>query len=213
MWSLRRPTSQPAVQRFEHPAAPRASAGANSAAGSGTLRGRPGTAPSGATPGASSAGPAAGAGSRPRATARNVYDWSAWRALARGTSLPLEAPTVWAPNLGYDTAGVPFRAYSVQTPAGHRVRAAIAVGTVAGPSGSEYWGVQALRWKDPPAIADPTRTQTVGGRTYRLFYQDSALHMVAWQENGCTYWVSNTLDNVLSNQLMLRLARSCAPIG
>ena len=45
-----------------------------------------------------------------------VYDWSAWRALARQTSLTLEAPTIWPAGLGYDTAGVPFRAYSVKTP-------------------------------------------------------------------------------------------------
>ena len=35
------------------------------------------------------------------------YDWSAWRALAKTTSLKLKAPTLWAPGLGYDTAGVP----------------------------------------------------------------------------------------------------------
>ena len=150
---------------------------------------------------------AAGAG-------RTYHDWSAWRALSRRTSLTLEAPTAWAPGLAYDTAGVPFRAYTVETIDKRHVAAAIAVGTVTGGSwnGTEYWGVQALAWSDPPAIANPSSTRTVGGRTYLLFSQDKKLHMVAWRENGDTYWVINTLDNVLSNHLMMKLAESCRPV-
>jgi hypothetical protein len=126
----------------------------------------------------------------------------------------LEAPTAWAPGLAYDTAGVPFRAYAVRTPDGRHVKAAIAVGTAVGGSwnATEYWGVQAIAWKDPPAIAHPSATRIVAGRTYLLFYQESSLHMVAWRENGNTYWVVNTLGNALSDHLMMKLAKSCAPV-
>jgi LCP family protein required for cell wall assembly len=148
-------------------------------------------------------------------TAQNQgYDWSAWRAFARHTSLTLEAPTIWSPGLGYDVAGVPFRAYAVETPQKRQVAAAIAVGTVTDAWGvPEYWGVQALRWNDPPAIANPSAVRTIGGRTYLLFYQDGSLHMAAWKEHGATYWVINTLDNVLSNHLLMSLAESCQPVG
>ena len=195
-----------AVQQFEHPPQPHSATASASASPQ-------------ASPSASrSASPAAGSGgSGPRrlyqgaATAADVYDFSGWQALARRTSLTLEAPTAWAPGLGLDTAGVPFRAYAIKTPSGNRA-AAIAVGTVGGPVSTEYWGVQAMHWNDPPAIADPSSTHTIAGRTYKLYYQDAALHMVAWQENGDTYWVINTLDNLLSNKLMLTLAKSCAPV-
>ena len=190
-----------AVQEFEHPP---------------TRQVQHGAAATTARPTASaSASPAATAPASSAATPQTVYEWSAWRALARQTSLPLEAPTIWPAGLGYDTAGVPFRAYSVETPEKHQVRAAIAVGTVVGGSWgvTEYWGVQALAWKDPPAIADPSATRTIAGRTYLLFYQDTNLHMVAWHENGDTYWVINTLDNLLTNHLMMALAESCQPVS
>jgi len=154
--------------------------------------------------------PTAGAVSA-KAAPGKVYDWSGWSALAGQTSLKLEAPTTWSTGLGYDTSGVPFRAYTVQLPDGRHAKAAIAVGTVAGGDwgATEYWGVQALKWKDPPAIANPSATRDIGGRKYLLFSQDKSLHMVAWQENGTTYWVVNTLDDLLPNDLMLKLARSC----
>lgn len=194
-----------AVYQFEHPPVPHGSGGAASAGAS------PAASPSGsATPSPTSS---------PAATASPAryggHDWAAWRTLARRTSLTLEAPTTWAPGLGYDTTGVPFRAYTVETPQKRHVKAAIAVGTAVGGSwgATEYWGVQALAWDDPPAIADPNSIRTVKGRTYLLFYQDKNLHMVAWHENGDTYWVVNTLDNVLSNHLMMKLAESCRPVG
>jgi len=55
--------------------------------------------------------------------------------------------------------------------------------------------------------------RAIAGRTYLLFYQGRSLHMVAWSEHGATYWVINTLDDELSNHLMLALAESCLPVS
>lgn len=137
-------------------------------------------------------------------TARR-HDWSAWKALGKETPLKLEAPTDWSPGLAYDQ----FRAYRVRTTDDRRVAAAIVVGTY----GSGSWGVQAMRWTDPPAIADPASVQTVGERSYMLFYQGKHLHMVAWKENGALYWVVNTLEDELPNDLILALATSCRIVG
>ena len=190
-----------AVHEFENPVPPpvqRAAAGTA-------------VSPSAAASPTRAASPSPGAA----AAQRQGYDWSAWRALARRTPLTLEAPTVWPPGLGYDTASVPFRAYSVETPDRRHVAAAIAVGTVTDAvSGvTEYWGVQALGWNNPPAIAHPSAMRAIAGRTYLLFYQGRSLHMVAWREHGATYWVINTLDDELSNHLMLALAESCLPVS
>ena len=198
-----------AVYQFEHPPAPHRS---SSAAGQSSSAAA--SAPASASP-SPLASPSATAPPAASPAKHGGHDWSAWRALAATTSLTLEAPTTWAPGLGYDTTGVPFRAYTVETPQKRHVKAAIAVGTAVGGSwgATEYWGVQALAWSDPPAIANPNSTRTVKGRTYLLFSQGSSLHMVAWHENGNTYWVVNTLDNVLSNHLMMKLAESCRPVG
>ena len=196
-----------AVYQFEHPPLARDGDAVASAANE-----SPAAGPSGSTTPAPLAGRPATAGPPKQG---GYHDEAAWRLLARSTSLILEAPTTWAPGLGYDTAGVPIRAYSVEAPGGRRVKAAIAVGTAAGGiwGATEYWGVQALAWDDPPAIANPSATRTIGGRTYLLFYQGSSLHMVAWHDKGNTYWIVNTLDNALSNQLIMKLAESCRPVA
>ncbi len=132
------------------------------------------------------------------------YDAAAWRTVQRETSLPLYAPSSVPASLGY----LQFRAYHV-TVGPHHVRAAVAVGTA--PQGG-YWDVQALAWSDPPLLAGPDRTEAIAGRTYLLYYADTHLHLVAWHVGSDTYWVSNTLDDELSNSEMLMLAESCVAV-
>jgi LCP family protein required for cell wall assembly len=136
---------------------------------------------------------------------RTTFDLSQWQALRRQAQLTLFAPTAWSAGLGYDQ----FRAYHV-TVGSHHVRAAVVVGTT--PQGG-YWDIQALAWTDPPILADPDAVRTIAGRSYSLYYDDASLHLVAWRQGGAVYWVSNTLDDELSNSLMLALATSCAPVG
>jgi len=133
-------------------------------------------------------------------------DVAAWRALQAQTPINLFMPTVWASGLSYQQ----FRAYTTPTEQGGKVAAAVVVGTT--PDGS-YWDIQALRWKNPPAIAHPDAVRTIKGRTYMLFYNGPHLHMVAWRDGSTVWWVNNTLDDQgLSNQLMLALATSFKPV-
>ncbi len=131
--------------------------------------------------------------------------WSSWARLARGTPLRLQAPTAWASGSTWDQ----FRRYSLRTADGRRVAAAVAVART---PESGYWSVQAMRWTDPPAVERPTATRSIGGRTYRLFYQGSHLHLVAWTERDTLYWVVNTLDDQLPDRVILGLAASCRPV-
>ena len=113
------------------------------------------------------------------------------------TPLKLEAPTAWSP--GFVLRPVPQLLHR-----DHR-RQALGRASVAVVQTPQYgyWSIQAMRWLDPPAIENPDATQKVGGRKYMLFYQGDHLHMVAWKEHGTLYWVLNTLDNQLSNDLMM----------
>ena len=129
------------------------------------------------------------------------YGWTEWQALAAETKLKLFAPTVWSSGLGYNE----FHAYKVEGTDGRNKDAAIVVGTTAE---GGYWGIQALRWADPPAIQDPSSKKVIDGHKYLLFYEGQALHMVAWRRSGSVYWVINTLDNQLPEKLMLALATS-----
>ncbi len=133
------------------------------------------------------------------------YLWTEWQALDAESPLKLEAPTSWYPGLGYDE----FRAYAIETTEGKKKAAAIVVGTT---SKGGYWGIQAMRWADPPAIANPSSTKVIGGRKYLLFYEGEALRMVAWRRTGTVYWVVNTLENQIPEKVMLALATSCTHI-
>jgi LCP family protein required for cell wall assembly len=77
---------------------------------------------------------------------------------------------------------------------------------------SEYWGIQMVRWKRAPALAEPNRTETIKGRRYDLYYSGSKLQMVVLHDRGTTYWVTNTLLGSLSNETMLAIAKGLRPL-
>ena len=129
-------------------------------------------------------------------------EWATWQGLDAETPLRLQAPTAWASGFTYDQ----FRDYAIETTGGKNSAAFVAVVRTAQ---SGYWSIQAMRWLDPPAIKNPTAKRTIAGRKYLLFYQGASLHMVAWKQSGTLFWVLNTLDNQLSNDVMLGLATSC----
>lgn len=131
--------------------------------------------------------------------------WETWKLTDAATPLRLQAPVAWPAGSVYDQ----FHNYSIETTDGRRLAASVAVART---PLSGYWSVQAMRWLRPPAIESPTGTKKVGGRTYMLFYQGDSLHMVAWRERGTLYWVLNTLDDQLSNDVMMGLATSCRPV-
>ncbi len=150
------------------------------------------------------AGSTAAAGSRAARTKTVItdspYHVAEWRALQKRAHLALYMPASLPGALGYDQ----FRAYTVPTGSG-TARAAVAVGT--SPLGG-YWDVQAIAWTGAPILSSPDATTTIGGRRYSLYYDGAQLHMVAWRVGGVAYWVSNTLDDELSNHTMLALATS-----
>ena len=133
------------------------------------------------------------------------YDVASWKAFAAETPLHLEMPTAWSPGFVYDQ----FRKYAIKNTEGKSTRAAVAV--VRTPMGG-YWSIQTMRWLDPPAIENPNSTDVIKGRKYLFFYQGDHVHMIAWKRDNTLYWVVNTLDDQLSNDLMLGLATSFKPV-
>ncbi len=72
----------------------------------------------------------------------------------------------------------------------------------------EYYGVQGMTWKYPPILDDPDRTRTVGGRRLMLYYDGKHLRLVAWRTKNAVYWVTNTLDQAISNSQLTAIAGS-----
>jgi hypothetical protein len=76
----------------------------------------------------------------------------------------------------------------------------------------EYWGIQEIKWNGAPALSEKNFIRHFGHRTFEFFYSGSDLHMIVLKENGATYWVVNTLDNALSNETMIAIARGLRPL-
>ena len=125
---------------------------------------------------------------------------------ARGKArFPLLVPTVHESSSSLSTLR-PIRAYSMG--GGHRgVRI-----VYNGPGELDYWGIQESDWTDAPVLEGPTVRRRIAGREYRLYYNGSKLHMVAFEENGAAYWVVNTLLDGLTNETMLAIAKGLKPL-
>jgi LCP family protein required for cell wall assembly len=79
-------------------------------------------------------------------------------------------------------------------------------------SEGEYYGIEGMNWTNPPLFANPTGTETIGGRTYMFVDDGSAYHDIGWREGGVLYWVSNSLNETLSNAQMLAIAESAQQV-
>jgi polyisoprenyl-teichoic acid--peptidoglycan teichoic acid transferase len=77
----------------------------------------------------------------------------------------------------------------------------------------DYFGVQGIRgWDDPPILSGPSIEKTMDDRDYDIFLDGDRVRLVAWHENGNTYWVVNSLLQTLTNDQMLGIARSVGEI-
>jgi hypothetical protein len=126
------------------------------------------------------------------------------RAARRKVDFALMLPTVREQSSSLDSV-MPARAYKVSGHSAFRLTYRTA--------GNEYWGIQELDWADPPILDGASVTQTIKGRQYSLYFSGSKLHLVAFQQNGASYWVVNTLLDRLSNETMLAIAKGLRPLG
>jgi LCP family protein required for cell wall assembly len=75
--------------------------------------------------------------------------------------------------------------------------------------GTHYFGLQGIRgWSDPPIVEDPSLTKEINGREYDIFVDGENVKMVAWRRGENVYWISNDLQQSLTNDQMIGMARS-----
>jgi LCP family protein required for cell wall assembly len=77
----------------------------------------------------------------------------------------------------------------------------------------EYYGMMETSWKDAPILSHPSETRRINDRDYRLFFDGDRLRMVAWEDGGGAYWITNTLLQSLSERQMLGLATNAKKLG
>ena len=74
-----------------------------------------------------------------------------------------------------------------------------------------YWSIEETTFTDAPILGETHYTHRIGRRTFDFYYQSGKLHMVVLSANGASYWVTNTLDNLLSNETMIAIAKGLRP--
>ncbi len=76
-----------------------------------------------------------------------------------------------------------------------------------------YFGIQGIRgWEDPPILEDPSETKKIHGREFDIYVDSGRVSLVAWHRGENTYWVSNSLQQSLTNEQMIGIARSAKVI-
>ena len=72
-----------------------------------------------------------------------------------------------------------------------------------------YFGVQGIEgWENPPILDNPTESKTVGGREFMIYTDSGQIKLVAWHQGSNTYWISNSLQQSLTNEQMMGVAES-----
>ncbi len=76
----------------------------------------------------------------------------------------------------------------------------------------QYYDLQGSTWQSPPLLNNPDQTIHVAGRTMQLYFEGQRLRVVAWHDGPGVYWLTNTLQNILTNRQMLAIAVTAKPI-
>jgi LCP family protein required for cell wall assembly len=120
---------------------------------------------------------------------------------------------LYAPRLRLQSGYTPdiVRAYTLPDEKGVRHRAYV-ISIDRGLVG-EYYGIEGTDWTTPPILAGAHQTRRVAGRTYGVYLDGSHIRIVSWRSQNAVYWLSNTLDEELSNRQMLAIAESSRPIN
>jgi hypothetical protein len=130
------------------------------------------------------------------------------RAAQRSVPFPLMVPNMLESSSSPDSLGgdVPIRVYDIADKF-KAVRLVFRRGGV-----NEYWGVEETDWQDAPVLAERNFHRVIGGRSYGFYYHGTQLHMVVLHVGKTAYWVVNTLNDSLSNETMIDIAKNLQPL-
>jgi LCP family protein required for cell wall assembly len=84
---------------------------------------------------------------------------------------------------------------------------------------SHAWGLRYTTWTDAPILEQPSRQVCWDGRLVRVYTNGSAIHRIAVfyggerckAAGGAVVWINNSLDDKLSPETMIAIAKSLQP--
>jgi LCP family protein required for cell wall assembly len=126
-------------------------------------------------------------------------------------NFPVYYPTLLAPGstILTDQSGIEeSRAFPIDGPGdevyhGYKIVVSIPTDAYTG-----YYGLSGTDWKEPPILEHPDETREIDGQEYLLSWDGPALRLIGWKTDDGSYWVDNTLVNVLTPGQMFGIAQS-----
>jgi LCP family protein required for cell wall assembly len=76
----------------------------------------------------------------------------------------------------------------------------------------QFYDLEGTTWTKPPILNNPNQTIELAGRELELYFEGQRLRVVAWHDGPAVYWLTNTLQNILSNREMLAIAATARPV-
>jgi len=129
------------------------------------------------------------------------------RSIRRKVKFRLMVPKVVERSSSIDRE-VPIRVYSVK-----KGKEAVRLTFLAGNELSGYWGIEETSWNDAPVLDHPSFKHVIKHRVFYFYYNGAHLHMVVLRTRKASYWVVNTLDDLLSNETMFEIAKGLKPLA
>jgi LCP family protein required for cell wall assembly len=77
----------------------------------------------------------------------------------------------------------------------------------------EYYGVQAMTWKNPPILDGAHDVVERNGRKLLVYYDGKRVRLVAWRTKKAVYYVHNTLLRTIDRRRMIGIAASMRRLG
>jgi LCP family protein required for cell wall assembly len=77
----------------------------------------------------------------------------------------------------------------------------------------QYYDLEGTTWTSPPILNNVNQTISLGGRTAHLYFEGQHIHLISWRDGAAIYWLTNTLQDVLTNKQMLAIAGAARPVG
>ena len=128
------------------------------------------------------------------------------KSVRRKVHFRLMVPTV-VERSSYIDRELPVRVYSIT-----KHERAVRLTFLAGSELSAYWGIEETSWNDAPVLEQPNFKHKIKGREFYFYYDGAHLHMVVLRTRKASYWVVNTLDDHLSNETMIEIAKGLKPL-
>ena len=130
--------------------------------------------------------------------------WDDWEEADADIPFDVQKPTSFPVEFEY----VDFRPYEIDGGDGTLPALKVVVQDQIG----DYWGIMQTTFTDAPLLEQPSVERTVEGKDLRFFYAGDSLRYLAWQDGDVVFWISNSLQDSLSEETMINLALSFEPV-